>query len=80
MNILEALAQQNQKVENGRVLCDDGLLSVSDAVFEANLSILGYNDDDIDFYLDDIPLDKRHKFLQQVTPSKDLKIRDLDIK
>ena len=64
MDILQALSQQNQKVENGRVLCDDGLLSISDAVFGVALYKAGY--DCIDDYLTDIPLDKREKFLIQI--------------
>jgi glucokinase len=64
MDILQALAQQKQKVENGRVLCDDGLLSISDAVFEVALYRHGYTD--IDDYVTDIPLDKREQFLKQI--------------
>jgi glucokinase len=64
MNILEALAQQKQKVENGRVLCDNGLLSINDAVFGVALFKAGY--DCIDEYIQDIPLDKREQFLKQI--------------
>jgi bifunctional N-acetylglucosamine-1-phosphate-uridyltransferase/glucosamine-1-phosphate-acetyltransferase GlmU-like protein len=67
MNILEALSQQKKKPEeNKRIMCENGLLSISDAVFEANISLLGYDDEDIDYYLTDIPLDKREQFLRQI--------------
>jgi hypothetical protein len=64
MNILEALAQQKKNADNGRVLCDDGLLSISDAVFGVALFKAGY--DCIDEYITDIPLDKREQFLIKI--------------
>jgi hypothetical protein len=65
MDILEALAQQKKKPdESCRVMCDDGLLSISDAVFSVALFKAGY--EYIDEYITGIPLDKREQFLKQI--------------
>jgi len=65
MNILDALSQQKKKPDsNNRVTCDNGYLSISDAVFGVALYKAGYTD--IDDYIADIPLDKREQFLIQI--------------
>lgn len=60
MNILEALAEITKKEE--RVVCNDGLMSVSDAVWGACLHRLGLNAEDYN----DIELDERHIFLDHL--------------
>ena len=65
MHILDALSQQKKKPDsNNRVTCDNGYLSISDAVFGVALYKAGYTD--IDDYIADIPLDKREQFLIQI--------------
>ena len=65
MNILEALAQQKQKPDsNKRIMCDDGLLSISDAVFSIALYKAGY--EYIDEYISDIQIVDRKQFLKQI--------------
>jgi hypothetical protein len=63
MNIIDALSKQ-KKQESVRVMCDDGFLSISDAVFSVALYNAMYVD--IYAYMTDIKLEERGKFLKQI--------------
>jgi|WetSurMetagenome_2_1015567.scaffolds.fasta_scaffold1673669_1 hypothetical protein len=64
MNIFDALSQQKQPVQDTRITCSNGLLSISNAVFGVALFKAGYSD--IDDYISDIALDDREQFLKQI--------------
>jgi len=64
MNILEALEQQKQSIENERITCSNGFLSISDAVFGVAIFKAGYTQ--IDEYLTDIKLEDREQFLRKI--------------
>jgi len=65
ISIIDALSQQKKKPDsNNRVTCENGCLSISDAVFGVALYKAGYAD--IDDYIADIPTDKREQFLKQI--------------
>ena len=68
MDILEALKQQKTPLLQDRVICNDGLLSISDAVFKVALYQAGYRD--IDDAMDCIALENRDLFLRSITDAK----------
>ena len=66
MDILDALAQQKIDcyAHSDRIICNDGLLSVSDSVFEVTMRRLGFDKEDINEWMqEDVTL--RHKFIEQ---------------
>jgi hypothetical protein len=64
MDILEALKQQKTPLLQERAMCNDGLLSISDAVFKVALYQAGYRD--IDDAMDCIALENRDVFLRSI--------------
>jgi hypothetical protein len=64
MDILEALAKQNP-VTQSRIMCEDGYLSVSDAVFEVYLWRHSLEKEEIEQRMGE-PLDQRHLVLEQM--------------
>jgi hypothetical protein len=64
MDILEALKQQKTPLLQERAMCNDGLLSISDAVFKVALYQAGYRD--IDDAMDCIALENRNVFLRSI--------------
>jgi hypothetical protein len=67
MDILEALARQpkiDRYAHSDRIICEDGLLSVSDAVFEVTMRGLGMDKEDIAEWMEE-PVHLRGDFLRQ---------------
>ena len=66
MNILDALNEiSKQDAPDGdRIMCEDGLLSVSDEVFECKMRELGFDKEDIDEWLLE-PAAMRHVYINQ---------------
>ena len=66
LDILDALNQQkiDAYAHRDRIICDDALLSISDAVFETHMRKLGFDKEDIADYMDE-PVDIRHKLMER---------------
>lgn len=66
IDIIQALEQQKTDCyePQARVICDDGLLSVSDAVFETYMRALGFDKEEREEWMKE-PVNLRHKFIKQ---------------
>ena len=67
MDILQALQKQkeiNPYIHRERIICDDGMLSISDAVFECTMYRLGFDKKDHDEWLLE-PVHLRGEFIRQ---------------
>jgi hypothetical protein len=66
LDILDALNQQkiDAYAHQERIICADGLLSVSDEVFKCRMRELGFDKEDIADYMDE-PVDIRHKLMER---------------
>ena len=66
IDILQALAQQkiDAYAHQSRIICDDALLSVSDAVFECAMYKLGFDKQDREEWLLE-PIEMRHVYIKQ---------------
>ena len=67
LSILEILAKQpkiNAYAHSDRIICDDGGLSISDAVFEVAMRRLGFGKEDIAEWMLE-PVELRGDFLRQ---------------
>jgi hypothetical protein len=66
MDILDALSKSlpTPPKEETRVMVDDGLLSVSYAVFEVKMRALGFDKEEIDEWMKEPP-ELRHHFIKR---------------
>ena len=65
MSILDALEEINtEEKQASRVICEDGLLSVSDEVFECVMRELGFDREEIKEWMMEPP-ELRNKFMRQ---------------
>jgi hypothetical protein len=64
MNILDALIDMDDSRPAGRVICDDGLLSVSDEAFECKMRELGFDKEDREEWMQE-PVNMRHVYMNQ---------------
>ena len=66
MDILECLAQQKVDAysHQERIIMDDGLLSISDEVFNCTMYQLGFDKEDAEEWLLE-PVEMRHVYIKQ---------------
>lgn len=66
MDILAALSQQkiDAYAHQSRIICDDGLRSISDEVFKCTMYQLGFDKEDADEWMKE-PVEMRHVYMKQ---------------